>query len=195
MKRQHARQKGFSLLETLVVVGITSVLAGLAIVGSAGTIQNYKANACLDTVASQLRMARQLAISQRRYVLVTISTATNTISYQVQAPLVAGTTEVNGPVITTALPTQVPFLVENGVPDTPMAFGNSAPVYIGGQAGGPPQMYFLPTGAFTDINFNPINGTLFVGMPNQPGTARAVTILGGTGRVRPYTYTGTKWIE
>ena len=98
-------------------------------------------------------------------------------------------------VVSVPVPPGAQIVLEPGVPDTPMAFGNNAPVYIGNVGGGPPIMKFRSTGAFTDPNYAPLNGTIFVGLPNQAFTARAVTIMGGTGRVRPYTWTGAAWIE
>jgi prepilin-type N-terminal cleavage/methylation domain-containing protein len=185
------REQGFTLLECLVVVGIMAILTTMAVMGSTGSIQNYRANSALDTVSSQLRVARQISISQRRNVQITFDQVNNTISYQVKAPLVKGTTEVDGQVITVPLPAQTAFMLETGVPDTPMGFGNNKPIYIANLSGGPVGMAFTPTGAFTDSTYtNPINGTVFVGIVNQPTTARAVTIFGGTGRIRPYTYIG-----
>jgi len=42
-----------------------------------------------------------------------------------------------------------------------------------------------------------LNGTIFLGMNGQVSTARAVTIMGGTGRVRQYTWNGASigWRE
>lgn len=198
MRVKNKQEQGFTLLETVVVVGIMGILTAMAIVGSRVPMQNYRANSALDVVSSQLRTARQISISQRRDVVITIDQVGNTISYQVQPPNVAGTTEVAGPVITVPLPAQTSFMLENGVPDTPMKFGNNAAVYIANLSGGPAGMRFTSTGTFSDnTSNNPINGTIFVGMTNQPTTARAVTIMGNTGRVRPYTYVGgtLNWIE
>jgi prepilin-type N-terminal cleavage/methylation domain-containing protein len=197
MRVTNKREQGFTLLETLIVVAIMGVLTSLAVIGSRGSMQSYRANAALDTVSSQLRLARQISISQRRWVTISIDQVNNTISYQVQPPNTPGTTELPGPVVTQPLPPQTSFMVEAGVPDTPMAFGNNAAVYIANLSGGPAGMCFTPTGTFSDVTHNnPINGTIFVGMANQPTTARAVTIMGSTGRVRPYTYVGNStWVE
>ncbi|MBI3669731.1 MAG: hypothetical protein HY237_08135 [Acidobacteria bacterium] len=62
--------------------------------------------------------------------------------------------------------------------------------------GGPTAMVFQSDGTFADnATSQPINGTVFVGLPGQSATARAVTILGATGRVRPYKWNGTQWVE
>jgi hypothetical protein len=67
-------------------------------------------------------------------------------------------------------------------------------VYFGGLDGGPTSgMMFQSDGTFTDGNGNPISGTLFIGVPRLPSTARAVTILGNTGRIKAYRSVGAGW--
>jgi len=205
MNKERNRERGFTLLESVVVVGIMMILASFAVLNSSTSLQNYRANAALDTVSSQLRIARGLAISQRRDVDITFDTSGQTVSYQVMAPKTLGTTEVNGPVVTARLPQQAQFMIESGVPDTPMAFGTcsgASPICIGGVGGGPAIIKFTSTGQFTDVTgYNIQNGTIFIGIPGKVSTARAVTIMGGTGRVRPYTWIGgtspssTGWTE
>jgi hypothetical protein len=56
-------------------------------------------------------------------------------------------------------------------------------------------MKFTTTGAFIDAGNTFVNGTVFLGVPGQPSTARAVTVLGATGRVRQYHWDGTRWQE
>ena len=196
MKRRANREKGFSLLETVMVIGIMFVLMGIAVVQSFGSREAYQANSAMDTVVSQLRVARELAITQRTDVQVFfVSTgATQQVQYMVLAQ--PGTKEANGPLVSIDLPSQTSFVLTPGVPDTPMGFGNNAAIYIGNVSGGPAFMEFTSTGQFTDqTGFNTLNGTLFLGVSGQNNTARAVTIMGGTGRVRPYTYIGNSWIE
>jgi hypothetical protein len=81
------------------------------------------------------------------------------------------------------------------VPDTPMAFGNCAAVCLENLVGGPPTMKFTPSGTFIDAGNTLVNGTIFLGTPGNPMTARAVTILGATGRIRQYHWNGTTWQE
>jgi len=45
-------------------------------------------------------------------------------------------------------------------------------------------LVFMSTGGLVDANGNPISGTVFLGIPGKPATARAVTVLGSTGRIR-----------
>jgi len=196
MRHKQSNEQGFTLLETLIVIGIMFILASITIFKSFGTMENYQANSAMDIVAGQLRVARQLAISQRRLVQVQIllNTTPQKITYQVKARLgVPG--DADGPVISMPLPNNTKFVAENGLPDTPMGFGTcsgASPVCIGGVAGGPTTMYFTSTGQFgaDQLGSTVYNGTIFIGIPNQPATARAVTIMGSTGRVRPYTFVG-----
>jgi hypothetical protein len=87
------------------------------------------------------------------------------------------------------------YVVLPGLPDTPMAFGNSSPVYFENLSGGPPIMKFTTNGSFIDGGNTLVNGTVFLGIPGKNQSARAVTILGATGRVREYHYDGTQWQE
>jgi len=204
MRKTNRIERGFSLLETVVVLGIMAVLMGIAVVQSFGTTESYQVNSAQDVVVSQLRVARQLAITQRRIVQVWIDSTPEAdgryhVKYQIQS---AGsqTTETAGPLVNVPLPGQAQILLEPGVPDTPMAFGNTAAIYLGNPpvSGGPPIMQFNPTGTFTDnTGITLIYGTIFLGIPNKAATARAITIMGGTGRVRAYTYAGgtTGWQE
>jgi type II secretory pathway pseudopilin PulG len=200
MKKPNRVEQGFTLLEAVIVVGIMLMLGGLAVIQSFGSLQGYQANSAQDTVVSQLRVARQLAISQRRYVRVQFNTITTPPSLSYTILPRAGSADVATPAVTAILSSQTSFMQESGVPDTPMAFGtcSSAGICIGGVGGGPAFMQFTSTGQFTDsTGVNTLNGTIFIGVPNQPRTARAVTIMGGTGRVRPYSYVGgsTVWTE
>jgi type II secretory pathway pseudopilin PulG len=196
MKMRKNREDGFTLLESVVVIGIMMILMGIAIVQSFGSRESYQANSAMDTVVAQLRVARELAITQRTDVQVMFVSAGATQQVQYMVLAQPGTKEANGPVISTNLPSQTTFTLTPGVPDTPMKFGNNAPIYIGNVSGGPAFMEFTSTGQFTDqTGFNTLNGTVFIGVSGQNNTARAVTIMGGTGRVRPYSYTGVTWIE
>jgi hypothetical protein len=56
-------------------------------------------------------------------------------------------------------------------------------------------MKFSTTGAFIDGGNTLVNGTVFMGIPGRSSTARAISILGATGRVREYHWDGSQWQE
>ncbi len=200
MRRTKKQDNGFTLLESVVVLAIMMVMMSFAIFKSTSIMPNYKADAAQDVVVSALRQARQLAITERRDVQVWFDQGFSGpgqiqhVNYQVVTIL----GDQPQPQVSVGLPQGTQFVLE-GVPDTPMGFGANAAIYIGSNGamvgGGPPIMKFRSTGSFTDSVYSPLNGTIFVGVPNQAFTARAVTIFGGTGRVRPYTWTGSTWVE
>lgn len=217
--RTTSRHNGFSLLESMVVVAIISIVTGMAVLQWQGSRLSYQANAAMDTVSGQLRVARQLAIAQRRCVTVFLSSSDSTytpalpsVAYLVDYTatacpgIAADNTGVTGQTMRQPLLDKATYWNMGGqtIPDTPMAFGTCSGNYgvcINGVSGGPTTMMFNSTGQFTDFTgVNPINGTIFIGIPANKissDNVRAVTILGATGRVRPYTYLagGAGWME
>ena len=197
MKNCNKPMQGFTILECVVVMALASILAGIAIVNTSGSSQVAKAENATDLVLSQMRMARMLAITQRRNVSVNIDTnftgPANGQQLMIQVVALPGDPPL--PVQIVPLPNGTQFVLEPGVPDTPMNFGNSAPIYFNGTAGGPSVMQFTPSGAFLDGNNNILNGTIFLGVPISPSTARAIPIMGGAGNIQRFTWTGTQWVR
>jgi prepilin-type N-terminal cleavage/methylation domain-containing protein len=184
--RKHA---GFTLLEVLVVIAISFSLMSMAILQFRSSLPGMRANAAMNQVVSQLRVARDTAIAQRRNVQI-LFPGPNQIQLQ----------RFEQPTGVTPLPPVffeggAQFTLFSGLPDTPSGFGNGGAIVFGGIVGGPATMQFLSDGTFVDDTGQPINGTIFVGVLNQPATARAVTILGATGRFRPYSWNGSAWVE
>jgi hypothetical protein len=83
------------------------------------------------------------------------------------------------------------------MPDTPDGFGNGGAIYFEGITNGPATgMWFQSDGELVDAaTLLPINGTVFLGVSGQATAARAVTVLGTTGRVRAYRSTGVAWFS
>jgi hypothetical protein len=153
-------------------------------------------------VITQLRTAREIAVTKRRNVLVTL-TAPNQIQIAVQT--LSGEAPAT-PIAPIFLNDGVPggdiFYVYPGVPDTPMNFGNSNALNFTPASGGTAglSIMFSTSGSLVGTtgssgfnvvgNNNPVNASIFLAIPGQPNTARAVTVMGTTGRVRSYSWTG-----
>jgi prepilin-type N-terminal cleavage/methylation domain-containing protein len=180
---------GFTAVELTIVTAIILVLSAMAIVQLQPVLAQQQASAAMDQVLGQMRAAREMAISQRRYIEVQFI-GNNQVQLTLQ----------NFPAATTILSTlplqgRVQFLTFAGIPDTPDGFGNAGAIEFGGVVGGPPVMMFQSDGTFVDGTGSPINGTVFLGVANQASTARAITILGATGRIRFYRATPYGWLQ
>lgn len=195
--RGRSNAGGFSLIELVVVIAIIFVVAAMAIISIQPNVQQMRANAAMNQVLEQLRIAREYAIANRRWVQVQFNQPQpNQVTVTAMNALTAGA----GPnVVLSTVPLQntVVFFVFAGQPDTPDGYGNGNAILFAGVPGGPPAgMFFDSTGAFTNAGTGlPINGTVFLGNPTFPSTARAVTVLGGTGRIRAWKGTLTGWFQ
>ncbi len=187
----HRLQPGFSLMEFLVAVAIISIILGMALLNYGSILPNFKANSAMDQLLYQLRSARERAIAHRREVQVQF-VGTNQLT--ITEIWLLGTAP---PASTVSFEGGAQYIILPGVPDLPppFNFGNTAPVYFGGLSGGPPIMKFSTTGALIDGGNTVVNGTVFMGIPGKPSTARAISILGATGRVREYHWDGSQWQE
>ena len=208
-QRRKRSQAGFSLIEVIIVVFVIFVLSAMAIILTQGTVQSYKANAARDAVISQIRQARELAIAKRRNVRIDF-----TLPNQIQASVQYRLGETPGTPIAPVylndadqgVNSGAQFYLFPGLPDTPMNFGNTQPVSLAQPSGGGAwAVMFTTSGALVGTsalsgldligNSNPVNASIFLGIPGNSGTARAITILGATGRVRTYSWDGTQWRE
>jgi prepilin-type N-terminal cleavage/methylation domain-containing protein len=192
-ERIRDQQTGFSMLEVTMVMAISLIVLGMSVIKLQPLWQQVQANSALQQVKETMREARELAISQRRTIVVQFSGGNTINFFQVTEP--ANTVSTTA-FLTLPLPGQAQFLTYTGEVDTPDAFGLPATggIEFGGSPGTPTAgVEFQSDGTFTDGNGNPINGTIFLGLPSVPTSARAVTILGNTGRIKPYHYTGSTW--
>ena len=180
--RQHA---GYSMVEVTMAMLVASILAGFAVLNIGGITPGTTANAALNEAVAQLRTGRESAIAQRRNIELKFLGSNQIQLVRDEVPV--GTTVLN----TLTLEGSMQFLSFNGLPDTPDLFGNGAAINFGGAQ----SIIFQSNGVLVDQNANPINGSVFIGQVNHTETARAVTILGATGRVRGYRWSGTAWIQ
>jgi prepilin-type N-terminal cleavage/methylation domain-containing protein len=176
---------GFSLVEISIVILVISIFAGFALLNIEGIMPGIEANAVLSQTVAQLRRGRELAIAERRNIEVRF--LDNNQIQLVRFDVPNGRTVLS----TVTLENGVEFLLFSGVPDTPDSFGRGDAVDFGGSN----TLIFLSDGTLVDDAGNPVHGSVFLGLPDHPETARAVTMVGATGRVRGYRWTGSSWIQ
>ena len=196
------RQAGFSLIEMLVVVSLILIVGAMVMIQSAPIMANAKMDSAMRQVIDQIRQAREYSITNRRYVNVAFPTAVvgantvYTVTITQMNSLTAGAGATNPVLSTTIIQAPAQYYTFGGL-DTPDAYGNSAAIYFENTSGGPlGGMLFQSDGELVDgATFQPINGTVFLGVPGTATSARAVTVLGSTGRVRGWKGNGVNWTQ
>jgi prepilin-type N-terminal cleavage/methylation domain-containing protein len=169
---RNRNQRGFTLVELMVVIAIISVLAGM-VIGVSGAAYGASANAVGDQLTSTLNMARLRAVTTRRYTRVEVKSKTATVWQSTQTGLVTPT----------AWQFYQTFTVPNGV----TVWDGSSTVYassgttVSKNATVDFMVDFKPDGSST-------GGTLFVTDAANAHPARVLTY-----RATGTTYTRSAW--
>jgi prepilin-type N-terminal cleavage/methylation domain-containing protein len=177
------RQDGFSAMELLLTMAITGTIAAIAVFNIGATLPGLKSDGAMRLVMTQLNTARETAITQRRNYQVSFVGGNQILLIRQELP--AGTTLLS----TVYLEGGLSFRVDPSLPDTPEGFGMSSGVDFGTATA----IMFSPDGTLVNQNGAPANGTVFLSLPGEPRSNRAITILGSTGRVRAYRWSGNSW--
>jgi prepilin-type N-terminal cleavage/methylation domain-containing protein len=205
-------QKGFSLIELVIVLAVMIIVSGMAMMSTMRPGTAARANNAADAVVNTLRQARLQAITRRRNVVVSL-TGTNQMQLTVQTlPGEAAPTPIPAVLLNDGIRNGLQFFLFPTLPNTPMGplgFGNTTAIDFeavnGGTVGS--AVMFSSSGSlvgaggasvanyYTLGNNNPINATIFIGTPGDAATARAITVTGSTGRVRSFAWNGTAWKE
>ncbi len=170
----------------MIVICLVAIVAGMAVPVSSAFIKQRKADSGVIAALSAVTAARDRAIAERRNIQFTFVAPNKIQLSRVEVP-------------SGALTLVQEFTLDNGqkfvkfdtVGDTPDHFGADAETDFSGTA---PHM-FTSDGSLIDSNGDIANGTIFIGMPNQVDTARAVTVFGVTGLTRAWKWRGRKWME
>lgn len=203
-QRSANRARGFSMIEVSVVIMLILIISAMAIFALQPSWQDAKYDNAMRQVIDQLRQGREYAIANRRYVQVTFPIVViGGQLTQYQVVLTARNAPPLGPAgvdtVLSTVPIQEPaqFFIFPGAVDTPDAFGNASAIEFEGLNPGPVLgMMFQSDGELVDGGtFQPINGTVFIGFPNQATASRAVTVLGATGRIRGWKLAKTQWFQ
>jgi len=176
---------GFTVIEFCVVLMIGFTITGMAILSTTGLLPGMRANEAMRQTVAQLREGRETASAERRNVQVEFLNNNQIRLERLDVP--TGTTILS----TITLDHNCEFYLFGGVPDSPDAFGNNSAVDFGNAS----KLIFQTDGTLADSRGNPVSGSIFIGLPDHPETARVVTVLGATGRVRSYRWTGQQWIQ
>lgn len=175
---------GFSVIELLGVLVVSLSVLGIGLGGFSMALNTIRGDASMNIVHWQLKMARETAINQRRSVEVQF-TPPNFMSV-VRRNIPSGTTVLS----TAVLEHQTQFYLFSSMPDTPDSFGRASAIDFGA---GTTAVMFNAEGQLVDQTGAIINGTVFIGKPGVPMTARALTVFGPTSAISNYRWNGAAW--
>ena len=187
----HKPASGFSLIEMLTVIAIFLILAAMAIININGALPSQQSAAGLNAAVAVFRQGRDTAIAQRRsyQLVVPAVNPPNQIGLQ-RLELGGGFTAL--PV--TTLPRPAQFGLDASI-TIPPENGLLQPTCASGLCfGGTTTETWLSDGTFIQANGQPLSAVIYVMIPGNPGAQRAFTVLGTTGRIRTYKWTGSAWV-
>ena len=204
VSRRRTTDAGYSLIEMMFTLGIMAVLVGMAVVTISFSRPAALGDGAMRVVMSQMNTARERAITERRNMRVTFTLGNKVEIIREEVP---------GPTLTTVssilMEGGLQFVLVTNLVDTPDQFCTTslASPCFPTATGTPLEVKFKPDGTFVNQDGGYVNGTVFVAQPGQvynagtsstPGTsssgvfsARAITVLGSTGRVRGYRFDGS----
>lgn len=186
------RERGFSLLEMMIVLAISIVASVISVVSLIPLLQQQRVNNAYNTTLSAMRQARDNAVSQRTSYSVTFANGTSTSTITVTPTLLGFQGDQNTAVYN--FPAGVSFLVPPSGATAPDNFGTGSNAIDFGytsnsNSGGGNVIYFCPDGSAQTLSTcagpgNWDNGVVYLARSGDVGSFRAVDLWGGTGRVR-----------
>jgi prepilin-type N-terminal cleavage/methylation domain-containing protein len=189
MHAQHDRQHGFSVIELLVTMGLMATIIAMAVLMTKSTVAATKGDSAVQALTGLLREGRERAIADRRNIEVSFA---NPSHIELRRREVDGITEtgVTTLVGSTDLEGGVRFQpLPVTLPDTPDGFGRTGALDFGAAT----TLIFTSEGTFVNQSGEPLNGTVFLAIPGDVLSVRAVTIFGPTALVHGYRWNGNGW--
>ena len=197
VEQRRASEKGYSLTEIMVVVGIAGTLSAMAVVQIGSARSGLKGDAAMRLVLSQMNQAREAAITQRRNMRLVFDAGNRIqiIREEVGAVPPAPTSTVISTVLFEGRLTFLKNITAAPAGDKLDGFDTPGAVNFQGATGTPPEIKFTPEGRLVNQDGTSQNGAVLTGIPNEPLSSRGVSIMGSTGRIRGFKWDGSKWVQ
>jgi prepilin-type N-terminal cleavage/methylation domain-containing protein len=195
-----SKQRGFSLLELLIVISIGMIMAGVTFMALKPLLNENHVDQAYDTTLTALRNYRNQSISTSvRYIVFFTAPGTLTVQrWNYAVPVSPAPVTV----ATFKLPSDIQFAVQPGYPNPgPDNFGTGTTAVTVNNCAlvGTNCLIFYPDGSAQDDlgNFN--SGVVYLSRANDMYSSRALSIFGTTGRIRGwrlYNQGGSnKWVQ
>ena len=192
--------RGYSIVETLIVVALIGSLSALAIPQLISERRLTRSVGVTREILSQMRLARQLAMSERQAFTFQYNNAAKQISIidhnsNLGPALFADPSYPNTvnsrPISTTPLAaggldsSEITYGIPAGLPTAALADGT----LITGLTNNQLNITFQPDGSVINAAGNPLSVAMFI-YNNQAaqGTASAISVLGASGRIKIWRY-------
>jgi prepilin-type N-terminal cleavage/methylation domain-containing protein len=198
--RANRGRGGYSLLELLIVVAMITVLSALAIPQMVAQRRVSRSLGVTREILSQLRHARQMAMSQRQAVTfqyddtlkqICMIDHNNNPGGAIYAaagyPNTVGSRVINITPLATGglLRSEITYGIPSGLPLGPLGDGISMTPLFNNQI----NVTFQPDGSVIDAGGNPVGVAVFIYNSVTPqGTAAAISVVGASGRIKIWRY-------
>jgi prepilin-type N-terminal cleavage/methylation domain-containing protein len=198
-RHQRSREAGFSLIELVMVVTLMGIMTAITVPQLAGQRRLVRSAAVSRDMMTQLRYARQMAMSERtaytfqynnttKKVIVIDNNATGaTVLNDTNYPnnsgsTVVATTDLTGSGLDS---TEINYGVPTGLPAGALGDGVSMTALTSGKI----NITFQPDGTVVDATGTPVDRALYVYNTKVPKeTAAAISIMGAAGRIKLWRY-------
>src|ERR1039458_2889349 len=119
-ERRRHRASGFTMIEMLIVVVVSTIIAAMAIVGFVPVMKQQRVTTAYNTTLAAVRRARDMAVAQRTSYSVTFSAAAIPNTIVVAPALYTGVSNYQGemPTLAYQLPTDVTFQTNSAISAT-----------------------------------------------------------------------------
>lgn len=195
------RNRGFSLLEMMIALLIGLIMAGITVLALMPLFKQNHVDAAYDTTLSVIRTYRSQSITQsKRYIIQFTAPGMITVQYWgVGVPVSPAPVTV----ATYTLPNDIQFATQSGFPGAApdgLGSGGAAIDFDQGMGlGGQNYIMFMPDGSSQDLQGNYNSGVVYLTLPGDLYSSRAVSVLGTTGRIRGWRlYSqggGNTWVQ
>jgi len=199
---------GFSTIDLIIVVALVGVLSALAVPQMISQRRLIRSAAFTREIVTQIRLARQQAISQREaitlqynqtqraLVLIEDNASGTAVLTDPGYPNTAGSTVIRTtPLAVGGLPkSEISYGIPTGLPTGALGDGVTRTPLSSSKV----NITFQPDGSVLDANGNPIKRDLFIYNPKAAReTAAAISVLGAAGRVKLWRYDSNvnKYVE